>query len=165
MKFALSLGWILTTTLAIQAHSATPGPERVWIGAVEYARLEDWARVNRYQLKSTKQEVQVFNQDFSMAFAPDSRRATINGVNVWLSGAMTMRNGSACIPAVDLATSLQPILSPPHNAPGKRVAAICLDPGHGGKDPGNQDRRQQEKAFTLLLAKELGAQLSKAASK
>jgi N-acetylmuramoyl-L-alanine amidase len=165
MKFALSLGWILMIALAVQAHSAPAALERVSISGVEYIRLEDWARANRFQVKTTKQEVQVFNNDFNAAFVADSRRAALNGVNVWLSAPMAFRSGSACIPAVDLTTALQPVLSPPHNSPGKKIASVCLDPGHGGKDPGNQDRRQQEKTYTLLLAKELGALLSKAGFK
>jgi N-acetylmuramoyl-L-alanine amidase len=165
MKFALSPGWILMAALAVEGHSAPAALERVSISGVEYSRLEDWARANRFQVKSTKQEAQVFNNDFNGTFVADSRKAALNGVNVWLSGPMTFRNGAACIPAVDVPTSLQPILTPPHNSPGKKITSICLDPGHGGKDPGNQDRRQQEKAYTLLLARELGTLLSKAGFK
>jgi N-acetylmuramoyl-L-alanine amidase len=165
MKLALSLGWVLMIALAVHAHSAPTALERVSISGVEYVRLEDWARVNRLQFKSTKQEVQVFNNDFNASFVADSQRAVLNGVNIWLSGPVTFRSGSACIPAVDLTTALQPVLNPPHNSPGKKIASICLDPGHGGKDPGNQDRRQQEKTYTLLLAKELGVLLSKAGFK
>ena len=165
MKVALSLGLILVAALAARAHSAPAALERVWVSGVDYTRLEDWARANRFQIKTTRQEAQLFNNDFNASFAIDSRRATINGVNMWLAGPMTMRNGFACIPTVDLNSTLQPLLTPPRNAPGKKIVSICIDAGHGGKDPGFLDGRQQEKVYTLLLARELGSQLSKAGFK
>jgi N-acetylmuramoyl-L-alanine amidase len=45
---------------------------------------------------------------------------------------------------------------------GARVKTIVIDPGHGGRDPGNQDGSHQEKKYTLLLAQELCDQLKHA---
>lgn len=165
MKLALSLGLFLIAALAGKAHNTPPGLERVWISGTEFIRLDDWARENHFQLKTTKQEVRLFNNEFSAIFLPDSRKAVINGVSVWLSAPMTFRNGFACVAPVDFATVLQPLISPARNAPGKKLKNICLDPGHGGKDPGNLEGREKEKAYTLLLAKELSAQLAKAGFK
>ncbi|MDB6053507.1 MAG: hypothetical protein JWN25_1030 [Verrucomicrobiales bacterium] len=39
---------------------------------------------------------------------------------------------------------------------------ICIDPGHGGKDPGNVTGQTQEKHHTLALAREVSALLQKA---
>ena len=61
----------------------------------------------------------------------------------------------------DVVTALNPVVSP-SRTPGRTVKTICIDPGHGGKDPGNREGRQQEKTYTLLLARELGKQLSAA---
>jgi N-acetylmuramoyl-L-alanine amidase len=74
-----------------------------------------------------------------------------------------MRNGAAYVPPVDLTTTLQPLLWPPRQP--KQVTSICLDPGHGGKDPGHLAGKEQEKKYTLLFARELGDQLSKAGFK
>jgi N-acetylmuramoyl-L-alanine amidase len=45
------------------------------------------------------------------------------------------------------------------------VTRICLDPGHGGKDPGERAGSHQEKIYTLLLAQELASQLTGAGYK
>jgi N-acetylmuramoyl-L-alanine amidase len=45
------------------------------------------------------------------------------------------------------------------------VTRICLDPGHGGRDSGNHIGSHLEKAYTLLLAQELAAQLTRAGYK
>src|SRR5205085_2454476 len=61
--------------------------------------------------------------------------------------------------------TLAPVLSPPANRPGGKVRTICLDPGHGGRDPGNQTGGHDEKNYTLLLAREVRDQLSAAGFK
>ncbi|HUR45399.1 MAG TPA: N-acetylmuramoyl-L-alanine amidase [Candidatus Saccharimonadales bacterium] len=165
MKLFVSLGLLWVTVLAAFAHSASAALERIAIGGSEYVRLEDWARANRFQIKSTKQDIRIFNHEFSAIFAPDSRKATINDISVWLSAPIAFRNGSTLIPPVDVSTALQPLLNPSKNSPGKKVTTICIDPGHGGKDPGNREGRQLEKAYTLLLARELSNQLTKAGFK
>jgi N-acetylmuramoyl-L-alanine amidase len=165
MKVFSSLGLLLVIALAALAHTAPAGLQRAWIAGNECVRLDEWARANRIQVKFGKEDLQLVNQYFNASFAHDSRKATVNGVTIWLSDPVTFRNGAAFIPLVDISTSLQPLLSPSRNGPGKKVYTICLDPGHGGKDPGNREGRQLEKTYSLLLARELSAQLTKAGFK
>jgi N-acetylmuramoyl-L-alanine amidase len=165
MKRFMSPRLVLVTALAALAHSAPAATERISVAGAEYVRVEDWARANRFQVKTSRQEVRISNNEFSIALAPDSRRALMNDVAVWLSAPVVFRNGAAFIPPVDISTAVQPLWSPSRNSPGKRITTVCIDPGHGGKDPGNRDGRQQEKAYTLLLARELAVQLTKAGFK
>ena len=66
---------------------------------------------------------------------------------------------------MDLANTIGPVLSPPTIPRGLVIYTICLDPGHGGKDPGEHSGWNEEKKFTLLLAQEAAAQLRAAGFK
>src|SRR5439155_11468393 len=127
----------------------------------EYVRLPDWANANGLQLQPLKrlQAFQLSSPSTVITFAVDAREAQVNGVGVWLSFPVALRDGVPCLARLDLRTVLQPLLSPPKNRPGEVVKLVCLDAGHGGKDPGNRVGVFQEKKFTLLLAQEVGKQL------
>ena len=92
----------------------------------------------------------------------DSREAQVNGVQVWLLFPLVNRNGSVYVAQLDLQTLMQPILAPPKNRSGAKIRTVCLDPGHGGKDPGNHVGSKDEKIYTLLLAQEIRQQLARA---
>jgi len=151
----------------ILASSAPSRLSRIYFLGTEYVRIDDWARSHGFRTQWTtwKDELKVWSQYTTIVFNVDSRRVTINGVAVWLSTAIALRNNTAYISPVDLSTSIDPILFPSKNPPGKPITTICLDPGHGGKDPGNLEGRQQEKKYTLLLAQELKATLTRAGLK
>ena len=129
----------------------------------DYFRVSSWAKENQFNLRWTfpDQELRLSTSRHSLVLHHDSRRIKINGVWVWISAPVLMRDHDAFLPLLDLRTTLQPILYPRRDPVGS-PRIICLDPGHGGGDPGKQEGPRQEKVFTLLLAKELGRQLSRA---
>src|SRR5262249_20442567 len=86
----------------------------------------------------------------------DRTKAFINGVEVSLLFPITYQNGTAYISQLDADKTLTPILSP--TAQGK-ITTICLDPGHGGKDPGFRVGSNEEQKYTLLLAQAVREQL------
>ena len=102
---------------------------------------------------------------FNVDSRSDARRAQINGVQVWLALPILYQNGRALISQIDLSETLGPILSPPKNPRGFNIDTICIDPGHGGNDPGFQVGSNDEKKYTLLLAQEVRAQLKAAGFK
>jgi len=167
MKGTTCLSLIWAGLLAAQAQGAASQAGRFSFSGQTYVRLEDWARIEGLQVRwiIPKEQVKLTGASATLSFWADSRRMSFNGVNVWLAGPIVMRNGSTYIAAVDLTTVIRPLLYPTRDVPGRPLRTICLDPGHGGKDPGNREGAQFEKRYTLLLAQELSAQLRNAGFK
>jgi N-acetylmuramoyl-L-alanine amidase len=170
MKAAIVSFWLVALALAWGAGEAAGAPrpiEAVRIGGREYVRLADWAKAYGFDLCWVKRDetLQLSNHAAKLLLGVDSREAQVNGVQVWLLFPTAQRNGAVYISQLDLQKNLQPVLSPPRNRSGAAIRTICLDPGHGGKDPGNQVGANQEKKYTLLLAREVRDQLQQAGLK
>jgi N-acetylmuramoyl-L-alanine amidase len=133
-----------------------------WFGH-DYVRLADWARAHGFESAWSRrdEELEVTSRWTKLVFVVDSNRASINGVIVFLSAPIAARNGVAYIAKVDLDSAIHPVLFPPRNRGGAPVMSICLDPGHGGRDPGNEEARWKEKEYTLGLAWEVRRLLAK----
>jgi N-acetylmuramoyl-L-alanine amidase len=144
-------------------HAAEPAP----VPRQAYVRLTDWAKANGLEVRWLKQDetLQLSNRSSKLVLAVDSRETQINGVAVWLLFPLVAHNGAFCLTQLDVNTTLRPLLSPPRDRPSARIKTICLDPGHGGKDPGNRVGSNEEKQYTLLLAQELRTQLGRAGFK
>lgn len=124
----------------------------------DYVRITQWAQANKFHLQwliTNKQFRATNHHGARLIFDIDSRRAQIDGINCALSLPVLLRDGTVYISAVDLKCTLHPILFPEKNPTNNVVKTICLDPGHGGRDPGNLEGSRQEKKYTLLLAAEL----------
>ena len=153
--------------LAVTGAQAEPSPARlprVELYGQAYVKLVDWARAQNFTVRYTPASpvVNVTNRWARLRFETDSRKAVIDGITVHLSHPVAKRYGDAHIALVDLQTAIHPILFPVKNAPGRRVRTVCLDAGHGGKDAGNLEGRQQEKVYTLKLTMELKQRLEAA---
>lgn len=164
MRVIASILFFLASLLILSAQTPVSRLERVTILGKEYVRIDDWARANNFQLRwlTKNRELQASNGSAKIAFEVNSRKIALNGINVWLSVPIALKDGSLLIAPVDLNTALHPILYPKKDRASTTITTICLDPGHGGKDPGNQEGSRQEKNYTLLLAEEVRALLTKA---
>jgi len=168
MKFvsALCLSAALALTAATSLASASAaGPVR--LQGTDYVRLGEWARVQGLEWRWLKRDesLQLSHPAARFHFAVDSREARVNGLQVWLLFPLVSRDGEPLIAQADLDQTLRPLLAPPRNADGKKIKTICLDPGHGGKDPGNRVGAKQEKDYVLRLTFELRDQLKRAGFK
>jgi len=168
-KFATSGAWVVLSCLAL-ASGTVPvegGSGSIEVAGKEYLPIGNWANGRSFDLRWLKREetLQLSNNSARLILNVDSREAQVNGVQVWLSFPVIFRSGMAYASKMDVETTLQPLISPPRNRSGLVVNNICLDPGHGGKDPGNCIGSNQEKKYTLLLAQELRDQLSRAGLK
>jgi len=163
--------WIWCICLAL----ACPGISRADSGKLstfslngfKYVQLDDWAKNYNLNFTWTKtaKEAQITSKWSKLEFEVDSKKMVLNGVAVWLSAPIAYRSGMACIATLDLDNAIHPVMFPTRNKSGDKVKTICIDPGHGGKDPGNHNSGGYEKSYTLLLAKELKSQLEAAGFK
>lgn len=146
------------------AQSAASKLERTLLYGIDYIRLTDWARANRFRLTQgrTPDEILLTSQLLKLVFTADSQRAEINGATVFLSFPVAFRNGTPYIAQLDLRTVVHPVLFPPRNERRVPVINICLDPGHGGRDPGNEEGHYKEKEHTMALAWEMRKLLKEA---
>jgi N-acetylmuramoyl-L-alanine amidase len=133
----------------------------------EYVRLTDWAKGRGLEVRWLKPDetLELNNHSSKLALAVDCRQAQFNGVQVWLFFPVVAENGAVWLAQLDADLTLRPLLSPLRSQPGTKIKTVCLDPGHGGKDPGNQLGTNQEKRYTLLLAQEVRKQLARAGLK
>ena len=133
-----------------------------------YVRLFDWARANGFTTRWLERDkvLVLTNRTARLLFnvdpRQDTRKAQINGVAVGLAFPILYQNGTVSISQTDVTGTLRPVLSPPTNSPGLKIKTICIDPGHGGADPGYQVGSFDEKKYTLLLAREVREQLKQA---
>jgi N-acetylmuramoyl-L-alanine amidase len=157
---ALALGAGAAECLGGAARAAEP----VRIAGHEYERLADWAKANDFAMSWVRRDetVQLSNAATKLLLQIRVPEAQINGVKVRLLFPLVQQNEGVLISQMDVQSTLRPVIFPPRERPGSRIASICLDPGHGGKDPGFIVGSSQEKRFTLLLAQELRDQLKRA---
>lgn len=156
MKFLLG-ALVLIAALGARGGPASVGRlERARVYGREYIRISDWARGSDFGWRWLRRDdLLLTNRAHRILFTVDSRRAELDGVSVSLSLPIARKDGICYISPLDLETVLHPVLYPARSQIERPIKVICLDPGHGGKDPGNLEGRNQEKKFTMLLAEEI----------
>ena len=144
--------------------AAAPGGDAMRMSGKEYVRVSDWARSGGFALRWLKRDetLELSNSDAAIVLQVHSPDAQINDVGVRLLFPLVPKPDGLWISRMDIRSTFEPVVSPPRLRHGAVLRSICLDPGHGGKDPGFQVGSNQEKKFTLLLSQELQAQLKRA---
>jgi len=152
---------------SVGAVTARSTVATVRISGRDYVRLTDWGTAHNLALRWLKRDesLQLGSPGSQITLTVDSSEAQINGVQVRLLYPLVSHNGAPYLAQLDAQTTFQPILYPPRDRAGAGPKTICLDPGHGGKDPGFQVGGHDEKKYTLLLAQELREQLTRAGFK
>ena len=142
------------------ALASAPG-QAAFVNGHSYVPLADWAQANGLKVAWLRRgdQIAVANHNLRAIFVINSAAAEINGVAVRLCFPAASAHGIPLISQLDADKTLRPFLYPPRTPAGKRITTICLDPGHGGRDTGNQVGAHSEKTYTLALAQELRDQL------
>ncbi|HYG34593.1 MAG TPA: N-acetylmuramoyl-L-alanine amidase [Clostridia bacterium] len=152
-----TVGW--TPVLGAPAKAAAPSRS----SGRDYVLVTQWAKANSLKVRWLKKNetLELSSATTKIILHIRSPEAQFNAVAVRLLFPLIHRNGSVFISQLDVRHTFQPLLYPPRLRPGRSVKSICLDPGHGGRDPGYQIGSNQEKKFNLLLAQELRDQLQR----
>lgn len=157
--------WIVVLFLMVtSATSATKELPSKLVFGKPYVNLNDYAKSRNLQFSFDTQNntVTLSSKWSKLEFTVDSRQCSVNGVTVWLSVPIAKQNGVVYISPIDIKTAIDPVLQPPRSLISKKIRTVCIDAGHGGKDPGNLEGKHVEKVYTLSLAYELKRQLENA---
>jgi len=152
--------------LLLAALTLSPAARANIMNGRNYVPLAAWARVNGFSGYTLNHgtEFILTNQTSRLEFEQDSADSSINGVGVRLSFPLAK---GGFISQLDVDKTIRPLVFS-QKPSAKKITTICLDPGHGGKDPGNRVGRffsRNEKTYTLALALELRRQLQQAGYK
>lgn len=133
------------------------------VKGVTYVSVADLASACGMKFKTVvaKKRQSVYGAYTTMYFDVHQRCMTINGIKAWMGFPVVEGSGMLYIARSDFLKTIQPILFPQKFAPAPRLTHIVLDPGHGGKDNGAQNKAYglYEKIVTLDLAFRLGRML------
>lgn len=161
--------WALMAALlgAVSLPGAKAADYTARIRDNRYVKLAEWARWQGLEVRWVvrDQTLQLAKHDARLQLQVDSREASFNGVQLWLVLPLITHRGGVYLSQLDIDTTFKPLLSPPRNDRGKKLRTLCLDAGHGGKDPGNRAAGRQEKDYVLRLTLELRDQFRKAGYK
>lgn len=142
------------TTLASAAPAAAPVPAATTATtATGYQSLLLWGKkygLKAYWIKKDK-VLRLADGSHTLELEVDRSCIVINGVRVWIGKPVKIVSGRISIDAQDIATALDPIVSPKAR---KTVQVVLLDPGHGGSQPGATYQGKKEKDYVFLIAKE-----------
>jgi N-acetylmuramoyl-L-alanine amidase len=161
-RLCSNLFLILLVVACTALSRETEKLETVAKGGERYVSLQKWARAKDFKVvwDGNSKEVRVTNNWANLGFTINSKRASLNGLELWLCSPVLANGSMLYLGERDVFKTIHPILYPQKT--GKKVRTIVVAAGHGGKDPGYQLDAQQEKKYSLLMAKTLKETLESA---
>jgi N-acetylmuramoyl-L-alanine amidase len=167
LRFAPVLLACVVCVLLFQTAPTPAATSRYRSQGTDFVSFAGWARDNQFTVRWLKRDESLLatNRTGKVRISVNSREAWVNDIHVLLLFTPVPRGDDLLVAQRDIETTLRPILFPPKDRSGTKIQTICLDAGHGGRDPGNRVGSRQEKEYTLRLAFELRDQLTKAGYK
>lgn len=113
----------------------------------DYSRVSEWAKTRDLDVTWIKRDkiLQVSKGANRITLYLQTKDARVNGVQVWLCHPVLQHRGIVYVASLDVSKTLEPVLFPAKLKSSEGLDVICLDPGHGGRDPGNRTGTRQEK--------------------
>jgi N-acetylmuramoyl-L-alanine amidase len=145
----------LVALLAASALIAAGDPAVTRIGGIDYVRLEDGASALGLRLVQSVPDTTVMLKAGSQPVAQLSdrhREIDLKGLRIFMGDPAVIHGGSFYVSRIDFETRLLPRLRPDLcGEPPAAPRVIAIDPGHGGTDPGGENRTlgTMEKTYTL----------------
>jgi len=166
---------VLLLSLAVAANlpgqnAARNSPQRplavVRLNGAEYLPAADFgARFGLKPLRSAVGRKLTLKSNWTtIELEADTRECAINGVRVFLGEAIRDHRGALHVSRIDAEKLITPILLPGSGQTSvPAVRTIVIDPGHGGSDPGMENKalRLQEKTLALDTALRLKQELER----
>lgn len=153
----------------LDAHAAANvfGLKVFVTGGERYHSLKDVASLYHLSLRApVGRSVYVQGKWMEMEFEVDSRRATVNGTQVWLHNPVAKVWSRWLVSEADVRKTLDPLVRPSKHLARQGTTVVVLDPGHGGEDAGAKGRRNvEEKRVVLDVAKRARVHLANAGVK
>ncbi|MGC4073351.1 MAG: N-acetylmuramoyl-L-alanine amidase [Nibricoccus sp.] len=147
------------------AGSSSSAAGVVKLGGVEYVDAVEFGK--KIGLKAawikTGERLSLRSEGSRVDLEVDSREATINGLRVIMGEGARLHKRTLRISKIDAERLLLPILRPDAvKGAVPQLRAIALDAGHGGRDPGKENKKLgvNEKTLTLDVVKRLEKLLS-----
>jgi len=166
---------VLLLSLAVAAslsgqNAARNSPQRplaaVRLNGAEYLPAADFGA--RFGLKALHtadgRKLTLKSNWTTIELEADTRECAINGVRVFLGEAIRDHRGALHVSRIDAEKLITPILLPGSGQTSvPAVRTIVIDPGHGGSDPGMENKalRLQEKTLALDTALRLKQELER----
>ncbi|MBR1982718.1 MAG: N-acetylmuramoyl-L-alanine amidase [Akkermansia sp.] len=137
------------------------------VDGVEYLPLEDlrsFYKLMSLQPKGRRVAGQriVGNGELELRFGPEPRELRIQNMLFLLTHPVQEdASGDLLVSKLDVLSVIEPVLRPTYIANRSALRTVVIDPGHGGHDVGTVSPFAREADVTLLVAKKLGAELTK----
>jgi N-acetylmuramoyl-L-alanine amidase len=126
------------------------------LGGVRYVSIQKWAKAKGFKVvwDGKSRDFIVTNDKWAkLEFSINSKKAVLNDKDIYLSSTIESSGATLFISELDIDKLIHPIFYPVSGR--HKVRTIAIAAGHGGKDPGYQLNKHQEKTYTLLMAKAL----------